>query len=115
VGGLLAVLALAWVAWNLAPPYVTHFLLQDDIAAVARSPVRDDAVVRERLRHTIRRRGLEDRLDADRCELATDPGWRRISCHYTVRVRILPGLWRTLDLSIDVEQPFLAEPAPVIL
>jgi hypothetical protein len=24
-------------------------------------------------------------------------------------------LWRTLDLSIDVEQPFLAEPAPVIL
>jgi Flp pilus assembly protein TadD len=113
--GLLAAGAVGWMAWNLAPPYVTHYLLQDDIAGVARAPVDDDATVRDRLRRTIRRRGLQDRLDADRCEVTTDPGWRRISCDYAVRVHVLPGLWRTLSLRIDVEQPFLAEPTPVVL
>jgi tetratricopeptide (TPR) repeat protein len=113
--GLLAALAVAWMAWSLAPPYVTHYLLADDIATVARAPVQDDGVVRERLRRTILRRGLEDRIDADRCEITTDPGWRRIACEYAVTVHILPGVRRTLRLRVDVEQPFLADPDPVVL
>jgi Flp pilus assembly protein TadD len=114
-GGLLVALVLVWIAWNLAPPYVTHFLLQDDIAAVARVPVEDDGFVRDHLRRTIQRRGLEDRLDADRCEVTTDPGRRRISCEYAVRLHVLPGVWRTMTLRIHVEQPFLAEPKPLVL
>jgi hypothetical protein len=113
--GLLAAAALGWLAWSLAPHYVDHYLLQDDIAGVARAPVEDDAVVRDRLERTIRRRGLQDRLDVDRCQVATDPGWRRITCDYSVTIHVLPGVRRTLNLQIDVEQPFVADPDPVVL
>ena len=108
-------MALGWLSWNLAPPYVTHYLLEDDVADVARAPLRDDAVVRDRLRRTIERRGLQRQLDADRCEVTTEPGWRRITCDYTVRIQVLPAVWRTLRLRIDVEQPFLVDPEPVVL
>ena len=113
VAALLVALVLGWLSWQVAPHYVTRFLLKDDLAGVARSPVNDDAIVRDRLRRTVERHGVEE-LDPDRCEVRSDPGWRRISCDYAVRVELLPGLWRSLSFFVEVEQPYLAEPEPTI-
>lgn len=111
---VLVALGLGWLSWKVAPHYFTHYLFEDDIAVVARSPVRDDAVVRDRLRHTARRRGLAERLDVERCQIATRPGWRHITCDYGVRAHVLPGLWRTLRFELDVEQPYLVGPDPIV-
>jgi Flp pilus assembly protein TadD len=111
---LFALLALGWASWRLFPHYVTSYLIQDDITVIARAPVRDDAIVRDRLAHAVRRRGLEGRLDPDRCEIETRPGWRQISCGYTVETDLLPGFRRTLRFHLDVEEPYLVDRDPMI-
>jgi tetratricopeptide (TPR) repeat protein len=118
VMGPVAVVALVAVGWGtsrLVPPCFARYLMEDDIVAVARAPVRDDAVVQDRLAHAVRRRGLDERLRPDACRISTEGGWRRISCHYEVPVEILPTLWRTLRFDIEVEQPYVVEPDPVHL
>jgi len=111
---LLAMVALGWASWRLLPHYVTSYLLEDDVKVLARAPVEDDAVVRERLARAVRRRGLEDRLDPASCRVESQPGWREISCDYTVEATLLPGLWWTLRFRVDVEEPYLVEPDPKI-
>jgi hypothetical protein len=114
VVALLVTLGMGWFAWKVAPHYVTHYLLEDDMAAAARAPVRQDAVVRDRLRHAVDRRGLGASLDVALCQVTTRPGWRRITCDYGVPAQVLPGMQRTLRFTADVEQPYLVEPEPVV-
>jgi Flp pilus assembly protein TadD len=111
---LVALLALGWASLRLLPHYVTSYLILDDITVIARAPVRDDTVVRDRLAHAVRRRGLDGRLDPDRCQIATRPGWRVISCCYAVEATLLPGLQQTLRFHLDVEEPYLVERDPKI-
>ena len=111
---LFVLLALGWASWRLFPHYVTSYLIQDDITVIARAPVRDDAIVRDRLAHAVRRRGLEGPLDPDRCQIETRPGWRQISCDYAVETTLLPGFRRTLRFNVDVEEPYLADPDPKV-
>jgi hypothetical protein len=49
------------------------------------------------------RRPLLDRL-----------GRGAIACEYTVSVELLPGLRRSLDFRLKVQEPFLVEKAPVV-
>jgi hypothetical protein len=112
---LLTLLTLTWASWRLLPHYVTAYLLEDDLKVVARAPVEDDAVVRDRIVHAVRRRGLDDHLDPASCRVESEPGWREISCDYTVEASLLPGLWWTLRFHVDVEEPYLVERNPRFL
>lgn len=89
---ILVALGLGWFSWKVAPHYVTHYLLEDDVAVVARSPVRENAIIHDRLRHAAKRRGLAERIDVDRCQITSRPGWRHITCEYEVRAQVIPGL-----------------------
>lgn len=99
--------ALVSAGWLFAPHWLRHLLFKDDVAAVARAPVEDDANVRDRLAHAVSARGLESVLDPERCAVQTQPGWRRITCAYEVPVEVLPGWTHTLAFRVDVEQPFV--------
>ncbi len=112
---LLTLLTLTWASWRLLPHYVTAYLLEDDLKVVARAPVEDDAVVRDRIAHAVRRRELDDHLDPASCRVESEPGWREISCDYTVETSLLPGLWWTLRFHVDVEEPYLVERNPRFL
>jgi Flp pilus assembly protein TadD len=101
-----AVAAVIRVVWVVAPPYYARFLLEDDIAEVARAPVRDDADIRDRLAHVVRRRGLDAYVDSASFEIHTLPKWRRVACRYQVPVQPVPGLTWTLHFHIDVERPY---------
>ena len=92
---------------RVVPPYVDHFLLSDDLVAVARAPVASDAEVRDRLAHQVAARRMRHLLDPDRCEVSSRPPWRRITCDYQVPVSLLPGVDRTLAFRIEVEQPYV--------
>jgi len=111
---LVGVVALLWALWGLFPHYVTSYLIRDDITIIARAPVRDDAIVLDRLVHAVRRRGLVGHLDPDRCQIDTRPGWRRITCDYAVEAQLLPGIGHTLHFRVDVEEPYLANPDPKV-
>jgi tetratricopeptide (TPR) repeat protein len=111
VTGLLAaapLVALAWAGFCVGPHWIRHHLLVDDVSAVARAPVDDDANVRDRLAHAVAARDMEAWVDAQRCIVRTQAAWRRITCAYSVPVEVLPGWTHTLAFQIDVEQPFLA-------
>ena len=105
-----AIASLCFLAYRLGPPYVTRYLLQDDVAAVAIAPVDKDEDVVDRLRHAVRERGMEAYVTDDSCQVHTRPKWRRIVCRYEVPVDILPGVRRTLRFHIDVEKPYLTQP-----
>ena len=100
-------LVLALLGWRLGPPWFHHHLLSDDIAAVARAPVEDDADVRDRLAHAVSERRMESVLDPQTCTVLTRLAWRRITCAYFVPVKVLPGWTHTLAFSVDVEQAFV--------
>jgi Flp pilus assembly protein TadD len=108
-GGTGLVAAVAYAAWVMLPPYLTHYLLRDRIVQIARAPLTDDRDVHDRLAHAAREYGLEDQLPEGACEVSTRPNWRTIACRYQVRVRLLPGLERTLHFRIRVEEPYLAD------
>lgn len=101
--------AVVYAGFRLAPPYVSRYLLEDDVAAIAGAPVRDDADVLDRLLHAVRDRGLEAYIGASNCEIRARPKWRRIVCRYEVPVRLHPGFTHTLRFRIDVERPYLTQ------
>jgi len=92
---------------RIAPPYVTHYLLRDDVVQIARAPVTDDHDVLERLLHSVREHGLEDEIASDCFQIETGPRWRAIRCEYDAIVEILPGLRRRLRFRIHVDEPYL--------
>jgi Flp pilus assembly protein TadD len=100
-------IALGWMGASIAPHWFRHHLLSDDIATVARAPVEDDVNVRDRLSHAVSARGMESVVDPGRCTVRTQATWRRITCAYSVPVKMLPGWTHTLAFRIDVEQPFV--------
>jgi Flp pilus assembly protein TadD len=103
------VVALAWAGFRVAPHWFRHHLFSDDLAAVARAPVENDANVRDRLAHAVARRHLESVLDLQRCSVHTQSTWRHVTCAYSVPVEVLPGWTHTFDFRVDVEQPFLVD------
>ena len=111
---LFTLLALAGRAsWVLLPPYVTLHRFRDDVKQVARAPVRDDAIVLDRLAHAAREHGLGDYLRDQDFQIEVHGQWRRVKCRYRIPVVFAPGVATALRFEIDVEEPFLVEPDPI--
>jgi tetratricopeptide (TPR) repeat protein len=95
VANLLLVAGLAvigYAAYRAVPPYISRYLLQDDIAGIAGAPVTEDADILDRLMHAVRERGLTAHIRESDFEIQTRSKWRRILCRYEMPVEILPGL-----------------------
>ena len=104
---------MAWTAYVFGPVYVRHYLLQDDLRTIARTPIDDDRLVHERLRHAVEERGLSAHIAPDCFEVLTRAAWRTISCQYAVPAPLFPGSRRMVHLRLRAREPFLANPAPV--
>jgi Flp pilus assembly protein TadD len=105
--------AAVWVACAYGPVYVRHYLLADDLRDIARTPLDDDAFVRQRLHEAVETRGLAGHI-ADECfSVTTEPRMRTISCRYTVTVAVLPGLPHDLRFQLRAREMVLAQPATV--
>jgi Flp pilus assembly protein TadD len=109
----LAPLTLAWAGYVFVPVYTRHYLLQDDLRGIARTPADDDGLVHERLRHAVEERGLSAHIAADCFEVMSRARLRTITCQYQVPVPLYPGSRHTLRLRLRAREPFLAEPKPV--
>jgi tetratricopeptide (TPR) repeat protein len=105
-------LAVGWIVYVFGPAYTRHYLLQDDLRTIARTPVEDDSLVHERLRVAVEERGLTGHIAPECFQVATQPRWRTITCAYEVRVSLVPGYHHTLHLKLRAREPFLAEPKP---
>lgn len=106
-------LVVAWVGYVFGPAYARHFLLQDDLRTIARTPVDDEGLVHERLRHAVEERGLSTHIAPECFQVTTQPRWRTITCAYDVPLPLYPGSQRRLRLRLRAREPFLADPKPV--
>jgi len=110
IGAVITLLFLGAVAVTtvrVARVYFTHFALQDEVAAIAHAPVRDDGEVLERLMNAVERHALSRQIRPGQFTIDTRRTYRRITCRYAVPVTLAPGLERNLRFDIDVERSVL--------
>ena len=102
---------LAYLGWCLLPPFVTHYLLRDDVVDIARRPL-DDGVTRRLVMEAIEKRGVMKRLDATSVTLLTNPASkiRRIGFSYDAELSVIPGRAHRFKVSIQVREPVLFRP-----
>jgi len=102
-----------WVGAVLGPVFVRHYLLADDLRNIARTPLDDDAFVRQRLREAVETRGLAGHIADDCFSVTTEPRMRTISCRYAVPVSVVPGLPHELRFHLRARELVLIRPATV--
>jgi tetratricopeptide (TPR) repeat protein len=105
--GLLIALAVLRAGWVLVPPYVRNYTFGDKVTEIARAPVHDDADVLERLMHEVDERRLGPLIQPGSFQIETAPKWRRITCAYSVPVRVFPGWSTTLRFRVHAEEPYV--------
>src|SRR4029450_732793 len=95
------------------PVYVRHYLLQDDMRAIARTPLDDDHLVRERLRDAVEERGLSAHIAPECFEVVSHARLRTITCSYQVPAPLFPGSKSMLHLRLRARGPVRAGRQPV--
>jgi Flp pilus assembly protein TadD len=105
--------AAIWLGYVFVPAYARHYLLQDDLRDIARTPLDDDAFVRQRLREAVVERGLAGHVSDDCFSVVTEPRFRTIACRYSVQLAVAPGLSHQLRLELRVREIVLFPPGPV--
>lgn len=115
VGVLLVVLLMGRGAIVLLPHYVAHHRLCDEVVRLARIPSYEDGRVREETLRAIHTYGRDPYVRPDDVRVEGRQQRRRVEFAYQVPLALLPGLLTRLPFEIRVDEPWLAEPAPVIL
>ncbi len=105
---VVAFLALAALATaRLAHAYLDALAMREDVTRIARTPVRDDAVVLARLMTAVDRHHLNGAIRPEQFAIESQRGFRRIRCDYSVPVSVWRGLGGSIPFEIDVESPVL--------
>jgi Flp pilus assembly protein TadD len=104
--------AALWLGSLYGPPIARHYLLEDDLRNIARTPLDDDALVRQRLREAVEERGLAGQVPEDCFTVVTEARFRTISCRYSVPVPVLPGRPHQLRFHLRAREIVLFQPNP---
>jgi Flp pilus assembly protein TadD len=104
---LLFLAAVVFTTVRVARVYFVHYALQDDVAAIAHMPVRDDGDVLARLSNAVERHGLGQAIRPGQFTIDTRGSYRRITCRYAIPVTLWPGLHWGFHFDVDVERPVL--------
>jgi hypothetical protein len=107
---LLAIIGLAWAAWNVAPLYFDHYDFQDKVVEIARTPkyrAPTEERIREMLQKEIRERRLDEYIFRENITVLTTDTSRRINIVYERTAKVLPGWERTFSFEINADQPLI--------
>jgi Flp pilus assembly protein TadD len=110
VGAALAVVVLALVALTtarLAHTYLDALAMREDVARIARTPVRDDGEVLARLMSAVDRHQLTGAIQPGQFTIESQRSFRRIRCEYSVPFSVWRGLGGSIPFRIDVDSPVL--------
>jgi Flp pilus assembly protein TadD len=102
--------AAVWLGSVYGPVYLRHSLLADDLRTIARTPVDDEAFVRQRLHEAVVERGLAGHIPEGCFSVVTEPRFRTISCRYSVPVSALPGFAHELRFHLRAREIVLFQP-----
>jgi hypothetical protein len=107
---LLALIALAYAAWNGIPVAFDHFDFKDKVNEIARTPkykAPTDERIIEMILKEVRERRLSPYIARGNISVSTTDTSRVIEIFYERTVKLLPGWERTFELTIKADQPLI--------
>lgn len=110
VGALMTVAALTLAASTsigLARIYLHATAFREDVARIARSPVRDDSEILNRLMAVVDRHHLAGSIQPEQFVIESQRSFRRITCEYSVPFAAWLGARGRVPLRVDVDSPVL--------
>jgi hypothetical protein len=113
LGGLIvlvAILALALAAWNVAPAYYDNYDFQDKIKEICRTPkfrVRGDEGILKMLMDEVQKRRLGQWIGPESFSVTTTDTARQIQLYYEREIEILPGWKRTFKFEFTADEPLI--------
>jgi hypothetical protein len=107
---LLALIGMAWAAWNVAPLFFAHYDFQDKVNEIARTPryraPTDDKIVDMVMKEVRERRLDEFIMRADISVRTTDTS-RLIHIEYERPATPIPGWEKMFQFTINADQPLI--------
>jgi hypothetical protein len=114
LGGLIvlvAILALALAAWNVAPAYYDNYDFQDKIKEICRTPKfrlrGGDEGIMKLLMDEVQRRRLGQWIGPESFTVRTTDTARQIQLYYEREIEILPGWKRTFKFEFTADEPLI--------
>jgi hypothetical protein len=107
---LLAIILLAWAAWNVGPLYFEHYDLQDKVNEIARTPkyrAPTNEKIIEMVLKEVRERRLTPYIDRSSISVSTTDTSRVIEISYERTAKVLPGWERSFEFTIKADQPLI--------
>lgn len=107
---LLALIGLAWAAWNVGPLYFDHYDFADKVNEIARTPkykANTDEKVLDMVMKEVRERRLDPYIAKGNVSVITTETSRRIEISYERLAKVLPGWERTFEFTIHADQPLI--------
>jgi len=106
---LVAIAALGFAAWNVAPVYMANYSLTDKMSEIARLPRhnKDDKLQDMLWKQGVVEFDLQTYLTRDSFKISTYEGGRTITCEYEREAEILPGWKKSFHFQNKVEQPLI--------
>jgi hypothetical protein len=114
LGGLIvlvAILALALAAWNVAPAYYDNYDFQDKIKEICRTPKfrlrGGDEGIMKLLMDEVQKRRLGQWIGPESFTVTTTDTARQIQLYYEREIEILPGWKRTFKFEFTADEPLI--------
>jgi hypothetical protein len=107
---LLAIIALAWAAWNVGPLFFAHYDFKDKVNEICRTPkfkANTDEKVIDMVMKEVRERRLDPYIGKGNITVNTTDTSRRITIEYEREATVLPGWERIFEFSINADQPLI--------
>jgi hypothetical protein len=107
---LLAIVALAWAAWNIGPLYYEHYDFQDKVNEICRTPkykANTDEKVIDLVMKEVRERRLDEFIARSNILVRTTDFSRQITITYERTAKPLPGWEKTFEFTIKADQPLV--------
>lgn len=107
---LLAVIALAWAAWNIGPLFFEHYDFQDKVNEICRTPrykAQTDEKIIDMVMKEVRERRLDEFIGRNQISVRTTDTSRQITISYERTTKPLPGWEKTFEFVIKADQPLV--------
>ena len=107
---LLAIVALAWAAWNIGPLFFEHYDFQDKVNEICRTPrykAQTDEKVIDMVMKEVKERRLDEFIGRSQISVRTTDTSRQIYITYERTAKALPGWEKTFEFTIKADQPLV--------
>jgi hypothetical protein len=107
---LLALIGVAWAAWNVGPLYFAHYDFADKVNEIARTPkykAPTDEKVIDMVMKEVRERRLDEFIVRSDVSVRMTDTSRRINISYERTATPLPGWERVFEFEVNADQPLI--------